>query len=246
MCFKYAVLAGLYIPTDLHHSDRLSSYTTHENAEDVPDFNMLTYPVALNDINKFETENTISVNVYVIDKCRTKKKQSAEKHVDVLESGGKRKQPSKKRSSKKRKVYQNRSFIDDEVILSGEDSGDESDMEDFIDEGSEIEDDNVSMCFAVQQQHQREQLQHRFAEKEDDDVTDNEEENTDDSQRGIVYSIRVTKKEHSRHVNLLLTEKYGTFHYSTIKNVSGFLRSQYSKHRGKTYYCYTCLHGFAA
>ena len=51
----------------------------------------------------------------------------------------------------------------------------------------------------------------------------------DDNKRGIVYPLRVTKKEGARHVNLLLTEKDGNWHYSLIKNFSGFIRAQYSK-----------------
>ena len=276
-CFKYAVLAGLYNP--LHHVDRVSSYTCCEMEEDAPNFTMLTYPVALRDIGKFERVNDISINIYGVDKCRTKKKQQKRSTEDVISDvvGGverKRKLPCKKRPSKKRRLEQDRcaggrSFIDDEAVLSGEDSEDESDMEnddleDLIDDNSDIEDD-VSMYRTLEQRNRAseiEQLRHRFAspsnddyeEYEDDmdgesdvDGTDGEEEENNDSERGVVYPVRITKKELAKHVNLLLTEKGGAWHYSAIKNFSGFLRSQYSKHTGgKTFYCYTCLHGFAS
>ena len=67
-----------------------------------------------------------------------------------------------------------------------------------------------------------------------------------DKKRGFIYPLRVAKRELTRHVNLLLTEKNEVSHYSTIKNFSGFLRCQYSKHHGTTHYCYSCLHGFKA
>ena len=50
----------------------------------------------------------------------------------------------------------------------------------------------------------------------------------------------------TRHVNLLLTEQDGSWHYSTIKNFSGFLAKQYSKLDKKSFYCYSCLHRFKA
>ena len=62
---------------------------------------------------------------------------------------------------------------------------------------------------------------------------------------GVIFPIKVTKEEKPRHVNLLLTEKDGIHHYSTITNFSGLLRCQYSKHNGTLFYCYSCLHGFA-
>ena len=66
MCFKWSVLAGLYEPTDPDNVCRVSSYTACEGYEDAPDFSMLTYPVSLREIKKFEKVNNISVNVYAI------------------------------------------------------------------------------------------------------------------------------------------------------------------------------------
>ena len=45
-------------------------------------------------------------------------------------------------------------------------------------------------------------------------------------------------------MNLLLTEQDGVWHYSTIKNFSGFLHAQYNKDNNKYFHCYSCLHGF--
>ena len=81
---------------------------------------------------------------------------------------------------------------------------------------------------------------------EDEEEEEEEEEEKDDNKPGIADPVRVTKQELSRHVNLLPTEREGVWHYSSIKIFSGFLRSQFSKHWGKTYCCYSCLHGFAA
>ena len=80
----------------------------------------------------------------------------------------------------------------------------------------------------------------------DDESVDEDENEVDKAKRGMVYPLRVTKEEKSRHVNLLLTEKDTNWHYSAIKNFSGFLRVQYSKTNHKSFYCYTCLHGFQA
>ena len=47
-----------------------------------------------------------------------------------------------------------------------------------------------------------------------------------DGELGTVYPLKVTQnKPSARHVNLLLTEKDGTYHYSTIKNYSRLVRS---------------------
>ena len=66
MCFKWSVLTGLYETTDSDHVQRISSYNDHENHEDAPNFSMLTYPVELRSIAKFEKANNISINVYTV------------------------------------------------------------------------------------------------------------------------------------------------------------------------------------
>ena len=67
-----------------------------------------------------------------------------------------------------------------------------------------------------------------------------------DNMRGYIYPVRIAPRIGARHVNLLLTEKDGVSHYSTIKNFDGFMRAQYSKGRHKHFHCYSCLHGFWA
>ena len=66
-----------------------------------------------------------------------------------------------------------------------------------------------------------------------------------DSEHGTVYPLKVTQNAPStRHVNLLLTEKDGTYHYSAIKNFSRLVRSQITQYHRKHFFCYACLHGF--
>ena len=47
-------------------------------------------------------------------------------------------------------------------------------------------------------------------------------------------------------MNLLLTECNGVRHYSTIKQFSRLVGSQYTKNHLQHFYCYSCLHGFKA
>ena len=66
-----------------------------------------------------------------------------------------------------------------------------------------------------------------------------------DGELGTVYPLKVTQnKPSARHVNLLLTEKDGTYHYSTIDNFSRLVRSQVTRHDTQHFFCYSCLHGF--
>ena len=149
-CFKYAVLAGLYRPTDLLCPSRVSSYTTHETAPDAPNVSMLTYPVTLRDVGKFERVNGTSINVYSSEKCRVKgnkKQQDVSSTTFTSVVGKKRKSSCQKAPTTAKRRRGENSFIDDEAVLSGDDSGDEeSDMEDdtedfLIDDNSGIEDD---------------------------------------------------------------------------------------------------------
>ena len=246
-CFKYAVLTGLYKPTDPLNPSRVPPYTGHETAPDAPNFSMLTYPVTLRDIGKFKRINNISVNVYSVDKEKMKKHYNEEKIADVVEGEReKRKRSCKNRLSHKR---QKLDFIDNETVLCGDcsEDEDESDMEDdieaLIDDSDDIEDD-VAMYSTLEQQEQAaeiEQIQQRFVESivsvndggsDDDGEKEEEKEDDGDSKRGIVYPVRTRKIGIARHVNLLFTEKEIVYHYTTVKNFNGFLRRRYSKYTG--------------
>lgn len=61
-CFALAVMSALF-PVD-KNSDRPSSYPSYETHLK---FHNITFPLALKDVPKFETQNNISVNVFIID-----------------------------------------------------------------------------------------------------------------------------------------------------------------------------------
>ena len=61
-CFKWAVLAGLH--PAIEHPNRMASYIEHECKYD---FSGLNFPVSLNSITPFATNNNISINVYCVE-----------------------------------------------------------------------------------------------------------------------------------------------------------------------------------
>lgn len=61
-CFMWAILSALY-PTS-KNCDRKQSYIKHKNKLN---FNNIPFPVKLRDINKFEIQNNISVNVFGLE-----------------------------------------------------------------------------------------------------------------------------------------------------------------------------------
>ena len=188
-------------------------------------FSMLTYPVTLRDIGKFERINDISVNVVLTKKNRRnilKKKE--------LEEGEREKRKTSCRNclSHKRKKLD---FIDDEAVLSGDESQDEEEsatMEDGIEDLIDESDDDVAMYRTLEQKEQAveiEQLQQRFVDSvgSDDGGSEKQEDaNENDSKRGMVYPVGITKAELARHINLLFTKKDSVCHYSIVKNISVF------------------------
>ena len=79
-------------------------------------------------------------------------------------------------------------------------------LPDLIDD--DVSDDDLSMYRTLNNQMDQEM---EIEEEEEDDVDDE-----DDTKRGVVYPVRVTKQELSRHLNLLLTERDGVWHYTAI------------------------------
>lgn len=61
-CFATAIMSGMF-PTD-GNSDRISSYPTYHN---FLNFNNISFPVSLKDVVKFEKQNDVSVNVFIIE-----------------------------------------------------------------------------------------------------------------------------------------------------------------------------------
>lgn len=82
-CFMWSVLAFLHPPQ--RDADRVSKYQAYENELD---FSGIPFPVKLSDIDKFERQNNISVNVYeVVSKnvvIGRISKNKLEKHVNLL------------------------------------------------------------------------------------------------------------------------------------------------------------------
>ena len=219
MCFKWSLLAGLYKRTDSDHVQRVSSYTDHENNEDAPNFSMLTYPVDLRSIAKFEKANDISVNVYtVMEEVKTSGKRKSNPTTTPAKSG-KHRVGNADPIPKRRRC----DFIDDEAEHSdskGIDS-DGEDLDGFLDDDSDVEDEGMSFYHAIDQQRC----------EEDEELDEEPEEELDEEPEEEV------KHEQERHVNLLYTEQNGIGHYSVIINFSDLLWSQYNKHRGKAFHC---------
>ena len=88
---------------------------------------------------------------------------------------------------------------------------------------------------------------------EDDDLEDvaateslvNEEVKPNKKKRNSIHPLKVTHHVQERHINLLLTEKDGNQHYSTITNFNRLAGSQISSHGHRKFFCYSCLHGFS-
>ena len=59
-----------------------------------------------------------------------------------------------------------------------------------------------------------------------------------------VYSLRISKHDNEKCIDLLLLEKKGKHHYCWIKNMSRLSASQYNKHKGKRFVCKYCCNSF--
>ena len=66
-CFKWAILSALH-PVQ-HHSNRVSSYKIYENELN---FKGIEFPVKPKQVSKFEKQNNISINVYILKKSGRK------------------------------------------------------------------------------------------------------------------------------------------------------------------------------
>ncbi|XP_051162388.1 uncharacterized protein LOC127282258 [Leptopilina boulardi] len=66
-CFKWAILSALYQTSS--NSGRVKKY---EKFEDTLNFTGITFPVTFKDIRKFESQNDVSVNVYGLQKHKSK------------------------------------------------------------------------------------------------------------------------------------------------------------------------------
>ena len=63
-----------------------------------------------------------------------------------------------------------------------------------------------------------------------------------DNDKGEVYPLRISDKQNGFLINLLLISNDKTNHYCWIKNFSGLIVSQVTKHKAKIYVCYRCFY----
>ncbi|XP_061728728.1 uncharacterized protein LOC133533711 [Cydia pomonella] len=63
-CFRWAVLSGLYPPQRNNHANIVGTYMKHK---DKLNFGQLSFPMKLTDIPKFETLNSLSINVFGLE-----------------------------------------------------------------------------------------------------------------------------------------------------------------------------------
>ena len=61
-----------------------------------------------------------------------------------------------------------------------------------------------------------------------------------------VYSLRISKHDNERCIDLMLLEKDGNQHYCWIKDMSRLTASQYNSHKGKRFVCKYCCNSFAS
>ena len=61
---------------------------------------------------------------------------------------------------------------------------------------------------------------------------------------GVVYPLRISKKNCEQVINLLLIANEETNHFCWIKNMSRLISKQKSNHNGKRHFCYRCLNSF--
>ena len=58
-----------------------------------------------------------------------------------------------------------------------------------------------------------------------------------------IFPLVITKERYEQHVNLLLISRGEQRHFCLIRNLNAFLADR-TKHKGQTFYCNYCLHGF--
>ena len=66
-CFKWSILAALHLQK--YNLERVSLYKKFENELN---FVGIQFPVTLKQISKFEKQNHVSINVYILNMCNSK------------------------------------------------------------------------------------------------------------------------------------------------------------------------------
>ena len=242
-CFRHAVVAGLYAPSEPTQSGRVASYAYCADEPDYPDFSDLKYPVRVKDIDIFERNNPdISVNVF-----RTVEEDEELPPAEPVAAAAAAERPPRHRRPA--------GFVDDEAVVSGGESDDDvaddidgENVADLIDDSDDDDDDNVDF-YRVIDNARRDEIPPASPPPAPIVVPAPEvpepASSSRPAKRGRVFPVRITKNECARHVNLLITGIDGaSYHYSTIKNFDGLVSAQYNRDTHKSYHCYRCLHGF--
>ena len=213
-CFKWAFLAARHKPTSPTNQCEVFSYREYEN---LYDWSMLSFPVSLDQIEKFEEKNNVSIHVFAVyhkDDVETMMKNfddetaNNQMNIDVTIDQG---SPSPAKQKK--------------CDISGLNSGFSEKIDEY--QSSDVDSPEASSDTKLKQKAGTIFLR-RSAEKVLETYDDN------------------GKLLENRHANLLLTEYGGSHHYSAIKNFSALVNSQISKDGHKKFFCYRCINGFGS
>ena len=232
-------MASLYTPVS--NRENPYSYSKFYKEENATTFNSLTFPMKLRDILKFEKENEnkdITVSVFGVHEWKDRKKKkkfisdcsSESEDITMIDFEPEDKKKQKESSESISTMSDSESDSEPEEEMTEEDK-------EFLDDQTVEED--LSMYRKIDSEILR-------SEMENVSISQPKPQPQPDNMRGYVYPIRIASHIGARHVNLLLTEKDGSSHFSAIKNLDGFLRAQYTKGDRKHFHCYRCLHGFVA
>lgn len=230
-CFRHSIMASLYDVTDNKH--RVNSYTQFYAAEDAPDFSNLDFPLKIDDIRRFESRNpSISVNVYgVADYSDPLTAPIAE--VDAEDGDGGIDEMEDEETEGEP--------VGESTMSDGEgtdsDDEDEETEEDrqFLDD-ADYDDGDISFYRNVDNVLEQQTVE------DEANAPQAQQAKRWGNRKGYIYPLRIAPEIKARHVNLLCTEDpddEGRFHYSTIRNFGGLMRSQYNKHGGhRLHFCY--------
>lgn len=211
-CFLWAILSALHPAKD--HSDRLTKYARYENELNMQN---IEYPVSIDDINIFESNNPeISVNVYILDKqldVNTHKKKTMVVPIRLTEN-------VKQKHINLLLLYNNNEFVHDNDENDCCDPTAESDI-DMDNDENYIDTDSSSGCTSsrsvLSSSSYNQKIVSEFQNK------------TNAQMKKMFYKSPNIKK-----------------HYCWIKNFSALVRSQINKRQHKLHICDRCLNYFSS
>ena len=216
-------MASLYTP--VHNRQHPYAYSKFYQENNAPTFNSLIFPIKLRDITKFENENShldITVSVFGVHEWKDRK-------------------------NKKKHFIPECSLNFESISTMSDDNSESEGEEEMTTEDKEFLDDQTDHMSDLSMYHRLETENIRSEIEKGPELEPATHKTNEKPMRGYIYPIRIASRIGARHVNLLLTENNGSSHYSSIKNLDGLLRAQYTKSgSNKRFHCYECLHGFIA